>query len=208
MGDEQVDGEALAAEVRRLAGLAPDAFVVVTDVAVAVLGEDAIVVDPELAGTTYLRHVGGRYEIVVRLDAPDLRFRLMHEVAHVAIRRAGIALGTADEERFANYVAAAVIAPRDLVKRAHAHYGERPRALAKIFGLSQTAMVLRLGEVLRDERVVVTQSGNVLMRSQGTFPWADTPVVAIARGERKARGLAKANLEGGIDAGRVSLRVR
>lgn len=206
--DDRLDGELLATEVRRSAGLAADAFVVVTDVAIAMLGEDAIVVDEDLAGSAYLRQVADRYQIVIRLDAPDLRFRLMHEVAHVAIRRAGVHLSSKDEERFANYVAAAVIAPRELVRRAHAHHGERPRTLAKLFGLSQTAMVLRLAEVLRDERVVVTRTGNVLVRTQGTFPWAERPVVDIARGRAKARGLAKARLAGGIDEGRVALRVR
>lgn len=203
-----IDGDALATAVRRRAGLAHDAFVVVSDVAVAVVGEGAIVVDPTLAGTAYLRRVVDRYEIVIRLDAPDLRFRLMHEVAHVAIRETGASLSPADEERFANYVAAAVIAPRELVKRAHAHYGERPRTMAKLFGLSQTAMVLRMAEVIGDERAVVTASGNVLMRTRGAVDWSAIPTVKIARGEARSRALAKTRLRGGIDEGRVALRAR
>lgn len=208
MDGDQIDGELLATEARAAAGLAPDAFVVVTDLAVALLGEKAIVVDPELAGTTYLRHLGESYEIVVRLDAPDLRFRLMHEVAHVLIRRTGVRLSSVDEERFANYVAAAVIAPRDLVKRAHAHFGERPRRLAQLFGLSQTAMVLRLAEVLRDDRAVVTRSGNVLVRTSGAVDWSTIPALKVARGEARWKNLAKARLKGGIDEGRIALRVR
>jgi hypothetical protein len=72
--------------------------------------------------------------------------------------------------------------------------------------LSQTATFLRLGEVLRDERAVVTRSGNVLVRTQGAFPWASVPVVDVARGKRWP-GLSRAHLRGGIDDGRVALRV-
>jgi hypothetical protein len=206
---DRIDLDDLAMAVRRRAGLEDDDFAIATDIAVALVGRRNLIVDPELAGSTYFRCIGGEYQIVLRLDAPDVRFRVTHEAAHVALRAiAEVQLAPADEERAANYLAAAILAPRDLVKNAHTHFGERPRRMAKLFGLSQTAMVLRLAEVLEDERAVVTRSGNVLFRSSGGLQWSDIPAVDIARGEVCWKGLAKAQLRGGIDEGRVALRKR
>lgn len=208
MGGVVPDLEDLAEAMRKLAGHGPDDYAVATDVAIGLVGEAGIIVDPTLAGSTYFREHDGGYEIVLRLDAPDVRHRLLHESGHVALRKlAGVRLPRDEEERAANYLAAAVMAPRELLRRAHAHYGEDHAALAKTFGMSQTSIVLRLAEVgLGDERAVVTKTGNVLLRTRGAINWANIPVVDVAAGRQRWKGLVKARLRGGIDEGRVALR--
>jgi hypothetical protein len=90
-------------------------------------------------------------------------------------------------------------------------YGRKLEAVAPLSHavlISQTAANLRLGEVLCDERVVVTKSGNVLRNAETSFAMPDTLVVARARDERDRPGIARALLCGGIDEGRVALRGR
>lgn len=174
-----------------------------------VLGTRALAIVPELRNPGYLQWRPDGYRILVRPDNPDLNFTIAHELGHWALRELDSFRGTpAEEERAANYVGAAILAPPRIVARAHRQWGERIRPMARAFGLSQTAMVLRLGEVRQDERAIVTRSGYVLVRSSGAFPWADVPVLDVARGDRRWRGLAKASLRGGIDEGRVALRAR
>lgn len=208
------DLEELASDVRRRARIGPQARALATDIAVALVGERGVIIDPELAGSAYVIQRGDRFRIIFRLDAPDIRFRLMHECAHVALRKlAKLELSPEDEERAANYVAAAIIAPRGQVLCAYADLGERPRTMAAIFGLSQTAMVLRLAEVLEDERSVVTTGRttgerNVLVRNAREVDWSDPEIIVEADRRRRHPKLAKTRLRGGIDEGRVALRVR
>lgn len=217
MKGEQLELEQLALRIRERAGLAEDDFADAVGIVTRLLGPTAIVYDEHIRlladrelhhQATYLRRrPDGTFEIAIRPGAPDLRFRLLHEVAHVELASMGFSL--ADEEKAANYVAAAVMAPAQMMRRAHDHIGERLKPIAKAFGLSQTATQLRLGEVLEDERVVVTKNGNVFVRSQGAFPWADVPIVDVARSGVRWKGLAKAQqLRGGIDEGRIALRAR
>lgn len=204
----QGDLEQLAKAIRRRAGLDADDFADAVAITARIVGPTSIVYDASVGSATYLRRRrDGRFEIVLAPGAPDLRFRLLHETAHVVIDEEQLRLPLEEEERAANYIAAAILAPPDLLKRAHGYYGEKLPQIARTFGMSQTATQLRLGEVLGDERAVVTKSGHVLLRTQGTFPWADVPVLAVARGGRW-RGLAKAQLRGGIDEGRVAVRPR
>lgn len=209
MRGEQLELELLAKEVRRRAGLTDDDFELATRIAARVLGPDAVSVDPELAGVAYLRQSRSGWQIVVNPNTRDVRFHVAHELGEWALRV--LAKYQGDEvkrERAANYLAAAILAPEPSVREAYRVHGERVSSLAEHFQLSQTAIVLRLGEVVGDERAVVTKTGNVLVRTQGAFPWDAVPVVDIARGDAKWRGLVKARLQGGIDEGRVALRVR
>lgn len=201
--------EALAGEVRRRAGLADGQLELATRIAARVLGPDGVAIDPALRGAAYLCRTGDGFQIVVNPGARDVRFHVAHELGEWALRTLARFTGThAQRERAANYIAAAILAPAPDVRRAHAALGERVGPIADAFGLSQTSTVLRLAEVRGDERAVVTRTGNVLVRSQGAFPWADVPVVDVARGEARWIGLSKAKLRGGIDEGRVALRVR
>jgi hypothetical protein len=201
------DLERLAREIRERAGLLDDDFADAVAITACIVGPMSIVYDVRTPGT-FLRPRGdGRFEIVMPPGAPDLRFRLLHETAHVVIAEKQLRLPLEEEERAANYIAAAVMAPPERLRRAHRYFGEKLKPIARTFGMSQTATQLRLGEVLEDERAIVTRSGFVMLRTQGTFPWADVPVVDVARGGRW-RGLAKAQLRGGIDEGRVAVRAK
>lgn len=198
-----LDLEKLAEEVRGLAGVGPDDLPFAADIAAGVLGRERVVFG---APGTVAHYDGLR--IVVPRDHQDINFAVAHELAEWALEKlAGYAPPHVTRERAANYLGAAILAPADTVRRAHDYFGERIPTIARTFALSQTSTTLRLAEVRRDERAVVTRTGHVLLRSQGTFPWAEVPVVEVARGGGW-RGLAKATLRGGIDDGRVALRVR
>lgn len=206
---EQLELESLAREIRRRAGLSEDDLDLATRIAARVLGPDAVALDPKMQGAAYLRRTIDGFQIVVNPGARDVRFHVAHELGEWALKTLARFSGPeVTRERMANYIAGAILAPEGAMRRAHASVGERLRALSNRFGMSQTSVVLRLGEVHGDERAVVTRTGNVLIRTQGAFPWSDVPVVNVARGEVRWIGLAKAQLRGGIDEGRVALRAR
>lgn len=201
--------ELLAKEVRQRAGLGDEELEFATRIAGRVLGPDAITLDPAMKGAAYLRRTIEGWQIVVNPGARDVRFHVAHELGEWALRSLARFDGSdAEREKAANYLAAAILAPEAAVRRAHAAVGEKLRVLATQFGLSQTSVVLRLAEVHGDERAVVTKTGNVLIRTQGAFAWETVPVVDVAAPGGRWAGLAKAELRGGIDEGRVALRVR
>ena len=209
MKGEQLEFEILAEEVRRRAGLLYDDRELATRIAARVLGPNAVAFDSTMSGAAYLRRTDDGWQIVVNPRARDVRFHVAHELGEWALRALARFEGTElARERAANYIAAAILAPEEAIRRAHQAHGERVRAIATEFQMSQTAIVLRLAEVQGDERAVVTRTGNILVRTQGAFPWANVPVVDVARGETRWAELAKTHLRGGIDEGRVALRVR
>lgn len=200
----RVELEEIAEALRERAGFGPDDTPLAAEVAIELLGEDGLVFGADEAGFRLSREG----VIFVPPNAPEKNWGIAHELGELGLRLVGYTgIGMA-KEAAANYIAAAVLAPRHQVVAAYRHYGERLRTLSRAFGMSQTAVVLRLGEVLEDERAVVTRTGHVLTRSQGAFPWADVPVIEVARGVAHWRGLAKTRLVGGIDEGRVALRAR
>lgn len=206
---EQLEFELLAREVRRRAGLHDDDLELATRIAGRLLGPRAIALEPKLAGAAYLRKTKDGWQIVANPRSKNVRFHIAHELGEWALRT--LAQFDGDElsrERAANYIAAAILAPESALRKAHARVGEQIRELASQFQMSQTAIVLRLAEITGDERAVVTKTGNVLIRTQGAFPWGDVPILEIARGATRWRGLRKANLSGALDVGRVALRAR
>lgn len=217
----QLELEALAQAVRRSAGLAPDDFADAVHIATTFVGSDGIVYDDELEGVAYLRRrEDGSHEIVLKPGMPDVRFRLLHEVGHLAIRQnIGERLAIDVEERAANYVAAAIMAPADLVRRAHTHFGPdfgAMRTLGQAFGMSATSAELRVGEVVGGERGVATKSGNLIVPHFGpmqlAFPWRESkakgrdPLVKAILAKARARGFDVA--AGAIDDERVAIRVK
>ena len=202
--------EDLAQEVRRVARLGDEDLVLAGTIAERFIGRrDAVVLAPKLRGPAYFRDTDNGFQILVRPDAEDINFHVAHEIGHIAIRTfLGTPFSLDEEERAANFVGAAVLAPKATVARAYSYFGERLGPLARFFGLSQTSIVLRLGDVRGDARAVVTRTGNVLVPTQCTFPWASLPAVQVAKGHRLFKGIAKAKLGGGIDEGRVALRVK
>jgi hypothetical protein len=202
--------ELFAERVRSLAGIGDDEVVDAAEFAERLLGRDSIVIVDHLHCGARLRRTPAGYCIELQDGLEDMNFAAAHEVAHWALRTLEQYEGP-DEERFANYVGAALLAPRAIVRAAAGFFGRRLEAidpLATSLYISRTAANLRLGEVLGDERVVVTKSGNVLRSSEEAFAQPDALVVKLARSLRSAPGVVKARLTGGIDDQRVALRAR
>lgn len=184
--------ERLATDFRhRRANLRDDELVTGAELATRAFGADCVrFVESGMAWLDGLT-------LVIPADHPDLNFITIHESFHRVCIESAITFATSEEsERAANAFAAAVLAPRKTVLHAYSMLGEKLRPLAKVFGLSQTSTVLRLAEVQRRPRAVVTKSGNVLAHS-------DRVRCLLADG---APGLKKTRLRGGIDEGRVAVR--
>lgn len=210
----QGDVEEVASILRESAGCGEDELPLAIEIAERLLGPGAVVYG---ASTLPARLIGNT--IVIPEGHPDLNFAVAHECAEWALRELvhwdG---GHADRERAANGIAAAMLAPPEALSRAYRHYGEAFRTLASVFGISQTAAVLRLAEVELESRAIVTCSGHVLARIFRESAGATRDrsrlareesqrLVAAARSDRAIRGLARTTLRGGIDEGRVALRV-
>jgi hypothetical protein len=202
--------EVFAERVRREAGVGGEEVVDAAELATRLLGDGSVVIVDKLACGARLRWTPTGYRIEIREGLADMNFACAHEVAHWAFRRYEHDCGP-HEERMANYVGAALLFPRALVRSAVSFYGRGLDALEPVADrlmLSKTAVNLRLGEVLKDERVVVTRTGHVLRSDEAAFQEPDKIVVRVARDDRARTGLSKAPLFGGIDEGRVALHRR
>lgn len=200
---DSADLDRLAKEVRARARLKDDELERAPEIIVRILGPRSIAVSRSMRCAGRLDRDERGYVIVVREGARDMNFTLAHELAHWALieiaRFKGPRLA---EERAANYVAAAILAPKRSVQRASKIWDSLPE-MAEAFGLAKTSMNLRLGEVLHDDRFVVTVSGNVLRRDS-MHHLTDEDIRAEARSPVR-RNLAKTYLRGGIDEGRVAM---
>lgn len=202
--------ELFAERVRRLAGVNSEEIVDAAQLANRLIGPGSVVIVDRLACGARLRWVENGYRIELQEGLSDINFACAHELAHWALRELEHYEGP-DEERFANYVGAALVAPRALVRAAATFYGAKLESVEPMSGalmISQTAATLRLGEVLGDDRVVVTKSGNVLRSSEEAFPEPDRRIVAFARSKRARPGVVKVALRGGIDTHRIALRTK
>ncbi len=198
--------EHLASTMRKRAGVGAEEIVDAGEFAVRLIGPECFIVLEHLAvGARLRRDESDSYIIEIRDNLPDVNFCCAHEVAHWGLAELAGYVGP-DEERLANSLAAALLAPASFVRRHAVHFGaslSAVRPLARAVRISQTSSNIRLSEVLRDERAVLTsKSGNVLHRSDSLFPWADETAL-----KKHWRGLAKAKLRGGIDEGRTALMI-
>lgn len=202
--------ESVAAELRRRANLRSDELALAPSIAERVLGAP-VAIAPTLRTSACLARVHDSYQIFLQEIGPDSNFDIAHELAHYALREIAHYVGP-DEERLANQLAAMLLAPTSVVRAICEKHGTklRPiRPLAKAARISQTAAHLRLGEVLRDARLIVTKrSGFILTRRTGITDWEQLPILEIAGGQREVSGVLRAELRGGIDEGRVALRAR
>lgn len=193
-----------------MAGVGPEEIVDAAELALRLIGPESIGIYDRLPSGARLRRGAKGYEIQLRDGLPDINFACAHELAHWALREIARYSGP-DEERLANYVGAALLSPRALVRAGAIFYGRKLEAvepLAEATWMSRTAANLRLGEVIGDGRVVVTKSGNVLRSSEASFARPDRDIRADARAAHETPGVARAHLRGGIDDGRVALRER
>jgi hypothetical protein len=197
-----VEMERLAAEVRQLAGLDDDDLLLGPAIAALVVGpENVLLSDCD---------VGARLEgrrIVVPRKHPDISFAFCHELAELMLHEHGHTGDHLQKERAANYIACAIQAPPATVRRAHAQFGERLPTIARVFGISKTSAHLRLREVLGDEGAIVTRTGNVLVRNARAVDWASPGIRTLDGDSARFLGLKRSRLRGGIDRGRVALRV-
>lgn len=194
--------EELAREVRARARLEPDEVAPSGLVARRLLGPKAVTEIPRFRTEGLFTFVEGQPRIFVRRGAPDRNFLIAHELGHWAVHE--FRIDVENEEDAANMIGAAIVAPPNALRRARDSIGEKLAKLARIFEATQSMIWLRLGEVLGDERALVTEH-SVRFRSAGAFPWYEPAVRAWARG-RPPSGVRKAVLRTGYDSGRITLR--
>jgi hypothetical protein len=122
---------------------------------------------------------------VIARHLPPLyaHFAIAHEIGHYLLRRARF-VGD-DEERAADYLGAALIAPRRAFLAARRAMGDDLPNLARTFGMTETAAALRLGEVCHVPLAVVAPQ-TVRVRGPEEWVWPDESTL-----RRWARGLAQ-----------------
>lgn len=192
MGGEQLELEGIADAAYRQAGMDADRPHV-PRLARALLGGAAIQKGPRpLHGPAALVRVGEDWRIVIARGLPPLyaHFAIAHELGHHLLRQHGY--DGDDEERAADYLGAALIAPRRAYLAARRALGDALPALAETFGMTETAAALRLGEVCHVPLAVVAPQ-TVRVRGPEAWVWPDEGTLRRwARG--RAPGIRKVRL--------------
>lgn len=194
--------------------------VCVSAVASTVLGPDAVYFAESVEGPGFVRRCSdGGFQIVVRRDA-DLRFNIACGLGAYLINHdadlSGLVIGYLEFERIVKRIASSLLVPashlRDMCSvhgplSTDSAIGDHLPPLAEKYGVTISTMFLRFGEVfgprLRDQRAILTRSGNVL--STGPFDWSRIPVADVAAG-RAWPGVKCTRLKG-RDEGRTALRM-
>lgn len=165
----------------------------VTRLTRALLGSDAIQRGPRpISGPAALIRVGDNWRIVLARALPPLYavFAVGHELGHWLLARHGYAGD--DEERAADYLAGALLAPRAAFIAARRAMGQDLPALAKTFSMTETGAALRLGEVVRVPLAVVAPA-TVRVRGPENWVWpAESTLRSWAK--RAMPGLRKVRL--------------
>lgn len=139
-----------------------------------------------------LAFVSGEWRIYVRRDdRPTMAFNVAHELAHWALRREGY--DGDNEERDADYLGAAIIAPRRAFGAAVRIHGRDYVALAEAFGTTESLAALRFGEATSTPLALV-RPGLVRVRSQLSFVWPDEGTITRWARGAVPRGLVKTRL--------------
>ena len=189
---EQLELEGIADAAYRDASLDPE-HPHITRLARALLGAGAIHRGPRpLHGPAALIRVGEDWRIVLARSLPPVYavFAVGHELAHWLLAKHGYEGD--DEEAAADYLGAALLAPRRAFLAARRALGDDLPALAKAFSTTETGAALRLGEVLRVPVAVISPE---LVRVRGPEEWL-WPDEATVRGWARGRmaGLRKVRL--------------
>lgn len=169
---EQLEFEGIADGAYVDAGLDPEQPHV-TRLVRALLGADAIQRGPRpVHGPAALVRVGADWRIMIARSLPPLYalFACAHELGHFLLRRHGY--DGDNEERAADYVAGALLAPRRAFISAHRALGDDLPALASTFSTTETGAALRRGEVLLVPLAVVSPS-QVRVRGPSDWVWPD-----------------------------------
>jgi hypothetical protein len=159
----------------------------------ALLGADAIQRGPRpLHGPAALVRVGGTWRIYLARSLPRLvaLFSIGHEIGHWLLARDRY-VGE-DEEACADYLAAALLAPRRAFWAARRAVGEELPDLAEALSLTETGAALRLGEVTGQPLAVIAPQ-RVRVRGPEAFVWPDEGTLR-RWAKRPAPGLRRTRL--------------
>lgn len=138
------------------------------------LGPDAVRRGPRpLSSPAVLLRVGEDWRIVLSRSLPRLAalFAIGHELGHWLLRRHGCWCGES-EEREADYLGAALLAPHRAFRRAYYQLGADLPALAAAFSTPEAGAALRLGEVMHVPLAVVAPQ-TVRVRGPENWVWPD-----------------------------------
>lgn len=170
----------------------------------ALLGPDAIVRGPRpLHAPAALVRVGDAWRIILSRSLLPLYalFAVGHELGHWLLARHGY--DGDDEERAADYLGAALLAPRRAFLAARRALGDDLPALADALSMTETGAALRLGEVLGVPLAVVAPA-RVRVRGPKEWVWPDEGTLR-RWARRPAPGVRKTKLRD--DPRRVMLGV-
>lgn len=159
----------------------------------ALLGADAIQRGPRpISAPAALFRVGGEWRILLARSLPKAYalFAVGHELGHWLLRRHGVQVD--DEERAADYLGGALLAPRRAFLAARRVVGDDFAELAETFSTTETGAALRLGEVL-DQPLAVVAPQRVRVRGPEEWIWPDEGTLR-RWARRPARGLRKVRL--------------
>ncbi len=197
--------EALAAEVRHEAGVRGGVVPVAAIVAMRLLGDDAVCLG--VAGSATCLAFG---RLLVACDHPDINYAVANMLALWVLETHCTFVGTvAETANVAGMLGSALIATPRAVTAAYARHGEAGiPAMAKHFGLSESTMHLRVGEVANDSRAVMTIRNRLVTNDDAEWRTGSVPSLEIARGRTKMPGIRSAKLKGlrAVDRGSVVLR--
>lgn len=195
LGVQQAELEGLGEAVYREAGEDPAEPSSPVLLARTVLGRDGVqIVRPgtlRFSGANLTR-TGTEWRIYVRRAEPaHMAFAVAHELAHFILQRSGY--NEEDEEAAADYLGAALIAPRRAFSLALRDHGLDLPALARAFATTETLVALRYGESTSTP-IALVRPGLVRVRSQPSFVWPDASTLVRWAKERPPPGLAKTRL--------------
>lgn len=155
------------------------------------LGPDAISRGPRpIRSPAALVRLASGYRIILSRSMPSAYelHAIAHELGHYLLRTGGHVTPDIDEEASADYLGAALIAPRRAFLSARRAIGEDLAQLAETFGITETGAALRLGEVTGQPLAVIAPA-SVRVRGEGwSWPdertlrrWAQRPVPGLRK---------------------------
>jgi hypothetical protein len=159
----------------------------------ALLGPDAVQRGPRpVASPAALFRVGDAWRILIARSLPRAYalFAVGHELGHWLLRRHGVQVD--DEERAADYLGGALLAPRRAFIAARRAVGDDLAELAEAFSTTETGAALRLGEVIEQPLAVVAPQ-RVRVRGPESWVWPDESTLR-RWARRPAPGLRKVRL--------------
>jgi hypothetical protein len=197
--------EGIAIALYKRLGLDPSEPVSPVRLARTWLGADAIGRGHVIGGMGSSGRVNGRWRILVRptLPVPELVFTVGHELGHVLLAEEGWTGDRDEEERAADLIAGALLAPQPAMRKLYRAHGLDLAAIAETVNASQTWAALRVGEAV-GEPIAAISPALVRVRGPESFVWPSEPEIRkFARGRAARPGLAKVRI---TDApGRVAL---